>query len=137
MSEQFTPTGGDTSSHAAEAAQTGQLGLSVDDLFSLLASHRRRYILYGLCLGGEGAVTRATLEKFVVVLERLLERESTGGLTHSEHVRLALHHVHLPVLANHGILEYGADEEVVRYQGSDRLITWVERVAYYELSWRP
>lgn len=73
--------------------------LSKDDLFGLLADHRRRSVLR--CLAArEGSEP--------IGIGTLTDRVSTEGTTDDtdERIRIQLHHNHLPRLADHGIIEY-------------------------------
>jgi len=91
--------------------------LSADTVFELLASRRRRFVLYHL-VDADGDVALDALVSHVVEWE-------TAGLTpprgHEDRVATALHHVHLPRLASAGVLAYDDGDETVRYLGSAEL----------------
>jgi len=49
------------------------------------------------------------------------ECPDSGPGTHRQRVATNLHHVHLPKLADAGLLFYGLEEGTVEYHGSERL----------------
>lgn len=99
--------------------------LTLEQKFTLLADRRRRTLLFVL---GEVAdpVSVGGLS------ERLVAREDPkSALDQSalDDVELKLHHVHVPKLAEHGILEYDAESGIVsRGPRFDRVHSWLESV---------
>ncbi|WP_121821506.1 DUF7344 domain-containing protein [Halostella salina] len=91
--------------------------LSPDTVFELLASRRRRFVLYALA-DTDGEVP------FDALVAQVVEWE-TAGLTpprgHEDRVATALHHVHLPRLAAEGVVSYDESDDTVRYLGSAEL----------------
>lgn len=92
----------------------------LDRLFTVLANTRRRTVLSVLAQGPE------TVD--VAELARLVTAAETGcqptGVAESEcdHVRVSLHHSHLPSMAAADLLEYDTDAGVVHYHGHPLLI---------------
>jgi len=83
---------------------------SVDAGFRAVADARRRYALY--YLRERGSVTLDELA--TVVAGWLAAREApagAGGQADRDGMRLALHHVHLPVLVSAGLVSYDADAD--------------------------
>jgi DNA-binding transcriptional ArsR family regulator len=78
----------------------------VDDLLRILADSARRDVVSAL----------DAHERNWIVVEDLVELVSarSTGLSRSE-VEAALHHVHLPILDEAGLLEYDECSETIRY----------------------
>ena len=72
----------------------------VDERYRLLASQRRRLVLEHLA-GRTDPVELTALASAIATREHDLEVDD-------EHVAMSLHHVHLPMLSQFGILEYDA-----------------------------
>lgn len=81
----------------------GSRGRSLDAVFETLASERRRNALYVLYQSA-GPLSVSTLAEEVAELEG----------ADAERVATALFHVHLPKLADIGVVEYDTDDEAVR-----------------------
>lgn len=103
---------------------TRNVSLSLDATLELLANHDRRCILEYLM---ESPRETATVDELV---EHLVERkaERTGERPGSDHVLTTLHHVHVPKLADSGVVEYDARSQELRYRSDDRLEKWHERI---------
>lgn len=85
---------------------------TIDETLALLASRRRRLALRGL-RGAEGDwVAAATLADYVA--ERSTD---VGGGATRRTVRVALHHVELPKLADAGVVDYDRAAGRARYRG--------------------
>lgn len=100
---------------------------SLDRIFDLLASRRRRYVLYHLDETDTDVVTLDEVAERVAAWERkwdgLDDRERDD---HREHVRVALHHNHLPRLANAGLIDYDARSHTVRSWEEPSLEEWAK-----------
>lgn len=99
--------------------------LTLEQKFTLLADRRRRTLLFVLgevadpvSIGGLG--------------ERLVAREDPeSALDQSalDDVELKLHHIHIPKLAEHDVLDYDAEAGIVsRGPRFDRIHSWLESV---------
>lgn len=75
-------------------------GVSVSDQHRLLANERRRLLL-------EVLETRETATSLDSVAEDIATRE--GDESSTSRVALSLHHVHLPMLSQTGIIDYDPD----------------------------
>lgn len=75
---------------------------SLNAIFELLVAERRRYVLYALCRRDE-PVSAADLADEVA-------RDETAE---TDTVAATLHHVHLPKLAEAGVVTYDAEAETV------------------------
>lgn len=80
-------------------------------LFECLASRRRRAALDAL--REEGPMTEVALAREVARRE--------DGTTPSDDVLISLDHVHLPMLAEAGLVEVDSDRETVSYEGASIL----------------
>lgn len=94
-----------------EPAPLGDHDLNTDDLFDALSNERRRFVL--ACLR-----KHATPMALADVSEKLARREHDGdeGQIPSEVIRstyLSLHHVHVPKLADVGLLHYNRERNTV------------------------
>lgn len=103
-----------------EDRQTRQLIEAEDDgwdsVIDCLAAERRRIVL-AVLEGRTEPMARADLAREVA------RRESTGEPSDDEvkTVLVSLHHVHLPKLANAGLVEYNGTDEPVSYRGHPEL----------------
>lgn len=76
-----------------------------DDAFHLLKDDRRRAVLRYLASGHkDGPTPVSTLTAFVAAVEHEDGSTSVGEIR--ERVHIALHHSHLPMLADHGVVDY-------------------------------
>jgi hypothetical protein len=73
----------------------------------VLADRRRRVLLAEL-EGHTEPVSVDALTSAIVARER-----GDGGQSASEKVRISLHHIHLPLLNDHGIVDYDTEDKVV------------------------
>lgn len=101
----------------ATDADLPDVSLSLDAILSVLAHHRRRDLLRYLI---DSPDQTASVEACV---DHLLKREGerTGERPSRDHVEASLHHLHLPKLADAGILDYDPRSREFRYWSHDRL----------------
>ncbi|MDS0297727.1 hypothetical protein NDI76_03105 [Halogeometricum sp. S1BR25-6] len=93
-----TRTDGDRSARRAR--------ISRDDAFHVLQDSRRRAVIRFLLAEGTDTPTPlSTLAAFVAAVKHD-DSESTAVGEIGERVRVALHHSHLPMLADHGLVTY-------------------------------
>ena len=111
---------GDNENESAESRP-----LSIDTVLELLSECERRKLLEYLI---EGEDDTATVEE---LLDHLVDDEAdrTGEIPSRARFKTSLYHVHLPKLANAGILDYDSRSRQVRYYGHAQLETWIERIA--------
>lgn len=95
----------------ASSASSDEVGVDTDALFDLLSNARRRYVLSYLH-GTDG--DEADLSELVDWVTR---QEVDGDGDHRESVAIALHHTHLPRLAESDVLDYDARSQTVHYHG--------------------
>ena len=102
--------------------------LSIDAILELLSERERRKLL-GYLIESEGDT--ATVEE---LLDRLVEDEAdrTGEIPNRARFKTSLYHIHLPKLADAGILDYDSRSREVRYYGNRKLEEWIERIAEAE-----
>lgn len=91
--------------------------IATEELHGLLASERRRHLLSHLSTEDHDPVS--TDELVDVIAE--CEHPDPGPATHRARITTDLHHVHLPKLADAGVVEYDSVAEIVYYTGPDRL----------------
>ncbi|MFC4988441.1 DUF7344 domain-containing protein [Saliphagus infecundisoli] len=101
---------------------------SLDLVFDLLADRQRRYALYYLSEARDGV---ATVDDLVEHVSRL---EDGPGEPGRASVRAALEHVHLPKLADAGVIEHDARSGTVRYWRQPSIEEWLEHARYKERS---
>ena len=82
---------------------------STDLLFELLADRRRRHILQCLTDQPDGVA------EFTDLVDAVVGHESETDAGDRETVRTSLYHVHLPKLAEAGVIDYDMRSEAVRY----------------------
>lgn len=114
-------SGGESSSSGG-CDRTGEERLSVDGLHRLLASSRRRQLLSYLTARSGDSVPVDELVDAIV--ER--ERPDPGPETHRSRVEMDLRHIHLPKLADPGVVCYDPVAETVRYEEREALETLLE-----------
>ncbi len=102
----------------------GRVALSLDATLELLANHDRRAVLSYLRDAPGATATTGDLTDYLV--ERRAAR--TGERPARSHVRSTLQHIHVPKLADAGVVDYDARTDEVRYWGSERLETWHDRI---------
>ena len=106
--------------------------LSLSTAFDLLARRPRRRLLAWL---QQHAADEVTID----AIGRQLSNAGADGSADAEEwggqVELALHHVHLPKLAEAEVVTYDRDAETIRYLGDPRLeslLAWIEAEGFVE-----
>jgi IS4 transposase len=87
-----------------EPGDGGKPLLSLDEVFELLASRRRRYALYYL-RGRQEPVHRDEMTRRVAAWEAGVPPDDVSDAA-ATRVATSLHHVHLPRLREEGLVEY-------------------------------
>lgn len=115
---------GNDNDRPAEQAAGRDSRLSVDATLELLAHRHRRALLSYFVDSDEDA---ASVDEIV---SRIIEVETAASGRRPGHnqVENALHHIHLPKLADAGIVEHDSRSQSIRYRGEDHLETWLERI---------
>ncbi|USZ67494.1 hypothetical protein NGM10_12240 [Halorussus salilacus] len=98
MSQQSNNLAGEQPANALPREDHGSRARSLDAIFELLVTERRRNALYVL-YRSPGPLSVSALAEEVAALEG----------ADPERVATALHHVHLPKLADAGVVEYDGD----------------------------
>ena len=106
------------------AVTDGGERLSLDAVLELLANIQRRAILSRLHDESDHAVS---LQDLVTHLVRL-EADQIGEQPGYDHIEAIILHVHLPKLADAGVVEYDAQSEQLRYWPNERLEHWLALV---------
>lgn len=83
--------------------------------YRLLDDEQRRFVIESLQTVRSGVDT--TLDDVATHLERTAERTGRKDADPRRTLRCRLHHVHLPMLADAGLLEYDAETKRVRLGG--------------------
>ena len=115
----------DNSPSSFDAGGSSDDPRSIDDLFDTIAKRRARYALSHL---ESVSVNVVELDDLV---DDVTEREvETGSAVESEEhrrrVAIALHHNHLPKLAEAAVIDYDPRTKTVRYWGDDRISECLE-----------
>lgn len=118
----------DTTTEAQRDPTDLEAPLLTDTVLKLLAHPYRRGVLqYFVDASNEtlgiGEVTTHLMGR---------ERERTGDQPERDRVEVALHHVHLPALADRGVIEYDARSRELRYRRYTRLEALLECVCSVE-----
>ena len=97
---------------------TNKSTLTTESLLELVVHPRRREILRHLQENADRAVTIDELTQTVAFDGGTITSRDDSRATAAS---VALHHTHLPKLADAGIIDYDSRRETVRYRGDDRL----------------
>lgn len=110
-----------------EAAGETEAGLDAPDVrlslnatLEILAHHHRREIL---CILTNAPDHTATVDELIN-----REAERTDERPGHDEIEVAIHHVHLPKMADAGVVEYDARSQELRYWRNDRLEDLLEYV---------
>lgn len=114
MSQDADTSTGEQPTNASPGGDRGLRVRSLDTIFELLVSSRRRSALYVL-YRSDGPVALSDLVAEVASMEDVAP----------ERIATALHQVHLPKLADAGVVEYDTEAETAR------LLTLSERFRRY------
>lgn len=88
-------------------------GASIDELLGILADERRRALVSVLATRDDpGPVDIEELSRAVVALETNTDATDVAE-DDLRRVRLTLHHVHLPKMADYGLISYDQDRKAV------------------------
>lgn len=109
------PSNTDTGSSSKNGRCGGQQEeIDVDELHHLLASSRRRRLLSYLTTRADDPVPVDSVVDAVAESEQ----PDPGPATHRDRVVIDLQHVHLPILADHEMIDYDPVAGTVHYKGS-------------------
>ncbi|WP_254532916.1 DUF7344 domain-containing protein [Natrinema gelatinilyticum] len=113
-----------TDSNRSQVMNDGS-GSTFDELFSIMANQRRRYVLYYL-----HDAARDTVE-YNELTETIARWETPSGEDppndHLEALELELQHHHLPKLGDHGIIDYDSRSKMIRYGNDFSKQEWLEK----------
>lgn len=98
---------------------TGEL--SIRDIFALLQSRRRRCLLYSLVEAEETELTFESIRDGVIEYEQ----QCQDGSATPDAVTLSLEHVHLPRLAEVGVVDWDRETAQVEYIGHPLVERWL------------
>ena len=102
----------------------GDVETPLDTAFTALANRRRRVLVSHLA-GTSGATT---LDSLVDVVARA-EADGTPTPGHRDRVATALYHIHLPLLADLGLVDFDPRSEAVRYHPHPTVEKWAEHAS--------
>lgn len=123
-----TPPPGGTAKTDPDRPETVPMRYSFDTILELLASPRRRTLLYNLKTQPPGEIPLERLVEEVHDIDRSLPARDESP---RDRIRIELAHTHLPRLREAGIIRYDADAETVHYtanQGLESFLRYVETV---------
>lgn len=95
-----------------------------DEMFELLADRHRRYVLASL----RDASTPVPLADLATELARVESGSDAGGMDRRQ-LLIRLYHVHVPKLADAGLIEYHRERNTVELSADDEAIEAIEAVA--------
>lgn len=119
---------GEVGRNAPDQSTASTASLSLDETLELLANYERRRVLGFLMDAPDGT---AAMDELVDHLSTR-RAERVGERPGRSHVTTTLHHVHLPKLADAGVVEYDARGRTVRYRADERLEEWFDHVRKHE-----
>ncbi|WP_433629220.1 DUF7344 domain-containing protein [Halomicrococcus sp. NG-SE-24] len=93
--------------------EPGEDTLSTTELHDVLISEDRRRVLHFFLERDKRMATADELANYLAAPD--------GGFEESEQAKVALHHAHLPKLADTGIIEYDPQSNRTRYRGHKKL----------------
>jgi hypothetical protein len=125
-----TPDRAAPNTEAPTARDPPRLSHSFDTVIDLLRAPQRRVVLYYLVAMDEHEVTVDTLAEAVHRLRGSMT--SIPADTTLQEIELSLLHVHLPKLAEYGIVEFDPETDVVRYVPNQLLHACVEHARRFE-----
>ncbi|TYL36519.1 hypothetical protein CV102_22110 [Natronococcus pandeyae] len=91
----------------------------VDDLLRLLADSRRREIVSALETHDDNWTDVENLQGTVL---------TTSGKANSSDLKTEIHHVHLPMLEDRGLIDYDRHSETIRYYRCDFVSNMLEAI---------
>lgn len=97
---------------------------SVDHILEVLKDSQRRAVLTLLSRVDERTVTTDE------VADLLAAR--VDDVPEKDLLKLRLHHIHLPKLAELGVIEYDPRSNMLRYIGDDDVETWLEQLHQWQ-----
>lgn len=112
----------DRPDEAPDCRDVHSVSLSLDEILSILAHRRRRDLVRYFVENSTPTVSVAEC------VEYLAEQEGQQADDPHDYIRKRLHHVHVPKLADAGVIEYDARSKEIRYWGQDELERWLERI---------
>ena len=80
----------------------------------LLSDPQRRFVIESLYTGGR---TETTLDAVANDLDRVARRDDSVAQGIRRNLRCRLHHVHLPMLSDAGLVDYDASAKRLRFPG--------------------
>lgn len=106
----------------------GEIQLSVDAMITLLAQRERRQLMEWLQeIPGNSC-------SFEEVIKHLVDERAkqTGERPSYDNVQAKLQHVHLPKLADAGVIEYDVRSNTIRYTGHEELEALLDLIQGFE-----
>ena len=92
---------------------------SLDELLSVLSNRRRRYLLYALVRENRWTDIDAVATQIATWDEADPDVPVADEDDHREEIRRELRHVHVPKLADVGLVEFGPRQETIRRRDLD------------------
>jgi hypothetical protein len=109
-------------------SSVGERAISPDTVLSVVANEHRRAILNALDSASEKTLAYDTLVERVA--DRIQSKDATRESDeHRQHIRIALHHTHLPKLEEAQIINYEAETGHIQFVGGEleqQILTLVE-----------
>lgn len=102
----------------------------LDSVFEVLSCRRNRDIIYSLTQINEEVIERSQLVDAIRTIEE--KYPGTTGPSTEDRIKTRLHHVHLPLLSEAGIIDYDPRQGTVRYVEISTLEGWLNALQQEE-----
>lgn len=112
--------------NGVDSASPSDRDADIEDLLHILSNRRRRYVLSYLQRTDDTVVELSELVDWVMTREAEFENDQ------HETVATTLHHIHLPKLAEVGLIDYDAPSNTIRYDrhpDREQLVTLAAEIA--------
>lgn len=116
---------------SAWATRDSQSTNQLDSIFSVLQAPRRRYLLYYLYYREDPVLSLEEVVEAVQKYEAAGKKED--DLPSRQSVRTSLVHMHLPKLADLGVLDHDPRRGTIQFHGHLPLEEWLEWARRHEL----
>lgn len=96
------------------------MSYSLETIYGVLQHRRRRLVVHHLREADGGVTSLDAVRRAVLNWERRSDEVAVPS-DHDRQVAVALHHVHLPKLEEHGVIEYDWRSKTIRYRPGETL----------------
>ena len=93
---------------------------SLDSCLTLVADRRRRRLLNHLRHNGNG---EASIDDLIDLLYQAETNHADGLQMSRDNLAIQLHHTHLPMLTDHGVVEHDHERGTITYRPDEPIMT--------------